>query len=183
MGWWNKLIRDKKAKEMEKRLKVTTWIILYLCTIVASSSGFVFPLGDENEWFNTLVEPSFRPPNWLFGPVWTTLYLLIATSAYKLIFTADLDSVLSRRNQPIYAVAIALWSLQLALNVIWTPVFSGAQDLGAAFLYIVLLWVSIVAYILVTWRVNKVASVLMIPYLCWVSFASILNYTYWQLNI
>lgn len=168
---------------MERSLKITTWVVLYLSTVVASSAGLVFPLGDASEWYASLVAPSFTPPNWLFGPVWTVLYLLIATSAYKLIFTADLDSVLSRRKQSVYHVAVALWTLQLALNVIWTPVFSGAQNLGAAFVYIALLWASIVAYILVTWRVNRLASAMMIPYLCWVSFASVLNYSYWQLNL
>jgi len=153
---------------------IATWIIFYLCTVVASSAGFVFPLGDANPWYATLVDPSFAPPNWLFGPVWTILYLLIATSAYKIMT----DGALKYQN-----IAIALWGLQLALNTIWTPIFSGAQNLEIAFYYIVALWVTIVAYIVVSWRVNRWASIMFMPYLAWVSFASVLNYSYWQLNI
>ena len=162
---------------MSKRNKVITWVIFYLCVTVASSAGFVFPLGDANPWYATLVEPSFAPPNWLFGPVWTTLYLLIATSAYRIAMTTE------HSFNKLLPLALALWSLQLALNVIWTPIFSGAQNLEVAFYYIIALWVSIVAYILVAWRVERWSAILMIPYLCWVSFASVLNYNYWQLNI
>jgi len=162
---------------MSKRNKVITWVIFYLCVTVASSAGFVFPLGDANPWYATLVEPSFAPPNWLFGPVWTTLYLLIATSAYRIAMTTE------HSFNKLLPLALALWSLQLALNVIWTPIFSGAQNLEVAFYYIIALWASIVAYILVAWRVERWSAILMIPYLCWVSFASVLNYNYWQLNI
>ena len=66
------------------QIKIITWVVFYLCVTVASSAGFVFPLGDENPWYTSLIEPSFTPPSWLFAPVWTTLYLLIATSAYRI---------------------------------------------------------------------------------------------------
>ena len=162
---------------MTRTSKITTWIIFYLCVTVASSAGFVFPLGDANPWYATLTEPSFAPPNWVFGPVWTTLYLLIATSAYRIVMTTE------HSFNKLLPLAVALWSLQLALNVIWTPIFSGAQNLEVAFYYIIALWASILAYILVSWRVERWAAIMMIPYLCWVSFASVLNYNYWQLNL
>ena len=162
---------------MTRTSKITTWIIFYLCVTVASSAGFVFPLGDANPWYATLMEPSFAPPNWVFGPVWTTLYLLIATSAYRIVMTTE------HSFNKLLPLAVALWSLQLALNVIWTPIFSGAQNLEVAFYYIIALWASILAYILVAWRVERWAAIIMIPYLCWVSFASVLNYNYWILNI
>ena len=156
--------------------KISVWLVFYLCTVVASSAGFVFPLGDENPWYATLTDPSFAPPSWVFGPVWTTLYLLIATSAYRLTQT------LQHSVHTLLPLAMALWALQLALNVIWTPVFAGAQDLGMAFVYIIGLWTSILAYIVVSWRVDTWASVMMVPYFAWVSFASLLNYNYWILN-
>jgi tryptophan-rich sensory protein len=162
---------------MTRTSKITTWIIFYLCVTVASSAGFVFPLGDANLWYATLTEPSFAPPNWVFGPVWTTLYLLIATSAYRIVMTTE------HSFNKLLPLAVALWSLQLALNVIWTPIFSGAQNLEVAFYYIIALWASILAYIVVAWRVERWAAIIMIPYLCWVSFASVLNYNYWQLNL
>lgn len=160
--------------------KVIIWVIFYLCVTVASSAGFVFPLGDANPWYATLVDPSFAPPNWVFGPVWTILYLLIATSAWRLLWKSNPET---EQEQGLAFIAVALWSLQLALNVIWTPIFSGAQNLEVAFYYIIALWASILAYIILAWRVERWAAIIMIPYLCWVSFASVLNYNYWQLNL
>ncbi|MDE0807640.1 MAG: tryptophan-rich sensory protein [Longimicrobiales bacterium] len=153
--------------------KLATWVVFYLCTVVATSAGFVFPLGDTDPWFAALKDPWFAPPSWLFGPVWTILYLLIATSAYKLMYASDPG------QKPL---AISLWSLQLVLNVIWTPIFSGAQNLEVAFYYIIALWFSIIAYIAASSRVSAVAAALVIPYSMWVTFAAILNYNYWRLN-
>ena len=161
---------------MNKQNKIITWVGFYLCVTVASSAGFVFPLGDDNLWYTSLIEPRFTPPSWVFAPVWTILYLLIATSAYRIMTKS------SNKINSLLPLAIALWSLQLALNVIWTPIFSGAQNLEVAFYYIIILWVIIIAYIFVCWRIDRLASAMMMPYLAWVSFASILNYYYWQLN-
>ncbi|MDB4078233.1 tryptophan-rich sensory protein [Amylibacter sp.] len=161
---------------MNKQNKIITWVVFYLCVTVASSAGFVFPLGDDNLWYTSLIEPSFTPPSWVFAPVWTTLYLLIATSAFRIMTKS------SYKMNNLLPLAIALWSLQLALNVIWTPIFSGAQNLEVAFYYIIMLWVIIIAYIFVCWHIDRLASLMMMPYLAWVSFASVLNYYYWQLN-
>ncbi|MCO4796350.1 tryptophan-rich sensory protein [Amylibacter sp.] len=161
---------------MNKQNKIITWVVFYLCVTVASSAGFVFPLGDDNLWYTSLIEPRFAPPSWVFAPVWTTLYLLIATSAFRIMTKS------SYKMNNLLPLAIALWSLQLALNVIWTPIFSGAQNLEVAFYYIIMLWVIIIAYIFVCWRIDRFASLMMMPYLAWVSFASVLNYYYWQLN-
>ena len=154
--------------------KLATWIVFYLCVPVAASSGVVFPLGDANIWFASLNRPAIAPPNWVFGPVWTLLYILIATSAYRLV---------QKQPHPLIAVGIALWALQLALNVIWTPVFSGAQNLQGALYYIIALWFTILVYICLSWRVDRWASYLMVPYFLWVSFATVLNYAYWQTNM
>jgi tryptophan-rich sensory protein len=70
---------------LEKKNKILTWVVFYLCVTVASSAGFVFPLGEDNPWYISLIEPSFAPPSWVFAPVWTILYLLIATSAYRIV--------------------------------------------------------------------------------------------------
>ena len=161
---------------VSKQIKIITWVVFYLCVTVASSAGFVFPLGDDNPWYTSLIEPSFTPPSWLFAPVWTTLYLLIATSAYRITTKS------THKINSLVPLAIALWSLQLALNVIWTPIFSGAQNLEIAFYYIIALWAVIIAYIFISWQIDRWASLIMVPYLAWVSFASVLNYYYWQLN-
>ena len=154
-------------------MKYLTLLVFYLCTVVASSASFVFPLGSSSEWYMGLIHPWFSPPNWLFGPVWTILYILIAVSAWRLMYAFRSEW------KPL---AISLWSLQMGLNTIWTPVFSGSQNLEVAFYYIIALWVSIVGYIIVSWRVDRWASIMFMPYLGWVSFASLLNYNYWQLN-
>ena len=133
---------------MNKQNKIITWVVFYLCVTVASSAGFVFPLGDDNLWYTSLIEPRFAPPSWVFAPVWTTLYLLIATSAFRIMTKS------SYKMNNLLPLAIALWSLQLALNVIWTPIFSGAQNLEVAFYYIIMLWVIIIAYIFVCWRID-----------------------------
>ena len=151
--------------------KYFIWIIFFACTIVASSSSAVWTI--NGDWYQSLNEPSFRPPSWLFGPVWTTLYILISIAAYRLV--TSVESTLKH-------YAIALWALQITLNTIWTPVFFGANALGIALIYIVVLWAAILALIIVSWRVDRISSLILIPYLLWVSFATLLNYSFWQLN-
>jgi len=154
--------------------KITTWIVFYLCTVVASSAGAVFNFGQDNEWYTSLIQPELQPPSWIFGPVWTVLYILIATSAYRIMFSMP---------NTLKPVTMSFWSLQMAINVIWTPVFIGAQNLELAFYYIIGMWTSTLIYIIVSWSVDRWASWLMVPYLLWVSFAGYLNYNYWQLNL
>jgi benzodiazapine receptor len=154
--------------------KITTWIVFYLCTVVASSAGAVFNFGQDNEWYTSLIQPELQPPAWIFGPVWTVLYILIATSAYRIMFSMP---------NTLKPVTMSFWSLQMAINVIWTPVFIGAQNLELAFYYIIGMWTSTLIYIIVSWSVDRWASWLMVPYLLWVSFAGYLNYNYWQLNL
>ena len=156
--------------KMTRSYKIMVWLVLMLCVLqVASSAGFVFPLGDANPWYATLTDPSFAPPSWVFGLVCTTLYILIATSAYRVVATLD-----HSWNKWI-PLAVGLWALQL--SDLGAAGFAGAQNLEVALYYIVMLWVSIAAYIFVSWKVDRIASLIMVPYLAWVSFATVLNYT------
>ena len=169
----------QKQTKMETSLstwanRIITRVIFYLSTIVATSASLVWTVGGDAAWFANLNTPSFAPPNWLFGPVWTILYILIATSALMLVNSA---------SHKLKNIAISLWALQMGLNIIWTPVFFGAYNLETAFYYIASLWVTILAYIIITFNINKWSSIVFIPYFMWVSFASFLNYTYWQINI
>ena len=154
--------------------RIITWIVFYLCVQVASTTGAVFSFGDDNEWYSSLTSPALVPPGWIIGVVWTVLYVLIATSAYRLAFA---------ESNSLKPAATAFWSLQLAINVIWTPVFIGAQNLELAFYYIIGMWTSTLIYIIVSWSIDRWASWIMIPYLFWISFAGYLNYNYWQLNL
>ena len=123
--------------------------------------------------YKTLVTPAFSPPSWLFGPVWTILYLLIATSAYRFVFMKDTN---------LKSILLGLWALQICLNTIWVSIYFGANDLLSALVVISILWVCIVFIIMLSWSVDRVSSFLLLPYFLWVSFASILNVSYWYLN-
>ena len=161
---------------MSKNKYLSLFLIL-LITFMASAIGGFTTASFKEPWYSEIVLPTFNPPSWVFGPVWTTLYILIATSAYRVVVSLD-----HSWNKWV-PLAVGLWALQLSLNTIWTPVFAGAQNLEVALYYIVMLWVSIAAYIVVSWKIDRTASLIMVPYLAWVSFATVLNYTYWQLNI
>jgi len=129
--------------------------------------------GTPGEWYRGLRKPAFQPPNWLFGPVWTVLYVCMALAAW-LVWSAGGF----RRARG----ALVLFAVQLVLNGAWTPLFFGLHRPGIAFVELVALWVAIV---LTTWRFFRIrapAGVLMLPYLAWVSFAGVLNFAIWRLN-
>ncbi len=145
-------------------------LLLFVAAVVVTAvvgSLFSVSAGDE---YLTLRRPSWAPPAWLFGPVWTVLYGLIALSGW-----------LAWRNGAVRG-ELALFGVQLVLNALWTPLFFGLGWYGTAFAEIVLLWLSIVALVVVfSWR-SKAASLLLVPYLAWVSFAGALNVTIAVLN-
>ncbi len=151
--------------------KILTWILFYSCTAVAAGGSFWF-VGTLNP--NNLIQPAIAPPAWLFAPVWTTLYLMIATSGFFLAVAED---------HQLKPVALGLWGLQMCLNTLWTPVFFGAFDLWGAFYIICALWLSITAYVAVSFVVERKAGYLFLPYWAWVSFASVLNYGYIVVNV
>ena len=138
---------------------------------MASSNAFVWDI--NSTWYKTLVTPAFSPPSWLFGPVWTILYLLIATSAYRFVFMKDTN---------LKSILLGLWALQICLNTIWVSIYFGANDLLSALVVILILWVCIAFIIMLSWSADRVSSFLLLPYFLWVSFASILNASYWYLN-
>ncbi|MFA6605337.1 MAG: TspO/MBR family protein, partial [Patescibacteria group bacterium] len=121
-----------------------------------------------------LNKPSFNPPSWIFGPVWTTLYILMGIALY-LIWQEGLKKAFVKNS-------FILFIVNLVLNSLWSITFFGLQNPALAFLVIVLLWITILVLIIRFYRINKLASYLLIPYLLWVSFASVLNFSIWQLN-
>lgn len=124
-------------------------------------------------WYATLNRPSFNPPNWLFGPVWTTLYLLMGISFY-LIWKQKKSK---ERN-----FAMLVFLIQLALNFAWSFIFFYFNKIGFAFAEIILLWLSIVLMIIRFYKIKPITAYINIPYLLWVSFASMLNLSYYLLN-
>ena len=121
-------------------------------------------------WYEQLQKPPFNPPNWIFGPVWFALYVLIAIAGWR-VFMRDATGLSAK-----------LWYGQMALNWIWSPVWFIGQMLWPAFVIIVAMWLTIVAFIAVTWRQDRPAAVCFVPYLAWVSFAGLLNLSIALLN-
>lgn len=150
---------------------LVAWILLLAG--LGAMMGVLFPPGD---WFAALAKPTFQPPNWLFGPVWTVLYVAMAVSAWLIQRSVDADIALRRR-------ALVLFFVQFALNLAWTPLFFGLRNPGLAFIDICVLWITLLWTLLTFGRVRPLAGYLMLPYLLWVSFALVLNSTIWLMNL
>ena len=148
-------------------LGLVGWIILCFAAPAVSAS---IPPGS---WYAGINKPTWNPPGWIFGPVWTFLYVTMAIAAWRVWLKGGF------REQ---RKALGLFLLQLALNAAWTPIFFGAHWLGVAFAEILLLWLAILLTLLAFQKVDKLAAGLLVPYLAWVSFASVLNFTLWRLN-
>lgn len=143
------------------------WLIL--CFLPAMMGFWFFPAA----WYEGLVKPSWNPPGWLFGPVWTLLYTMMAVAAWLVWQRGGF----AKQRWP-----LGLFLLQLVLNAAWTPLFFGLQRPNVAFGEIVLLWGAIAATIGSFVPVSRPAAWLLAPYLAWVSFAAFLNFTIWKLN-
>ena len=140
---------------------------LILVTFCAPLAG-MFSL--PGAWYAALHKPEWNPPPWIFGPVWTLLYLLMAVAAW-LVWKRD------GCQRP-----LRLYFIQLALNAAWTPIFFGAHELGWALVEIIALWIAILLTMFSFHRVSKPAGWMLVPYLAWVTFATYLNFTLWRLN-
>lgn len=152
---------------------MTLVVAIALC-VLAGSIGSAFTTPAIPAWYATLVKPSFSPPNWLFAPVWTTLYILMGISVW-LVWE-------SRVKKRARRLGLNMFAVQLFLNVTWSIVFFGLQSPGWALVNIAALWLAIVWTIKVFYQISKPAAYLLVPYLLWVSFASYLNYAIWVLN-
>lgn len=140
---------------------------LMVVTFIAPLFGAFSRPGD---WYATLNKPSWNPPGWIFGPVWTLLYLMMATAAW----------LVWKRSG--WGKALGLYVIQLVFNAAWTPIFFGAHQPGWALVDIIAMWVAIAVTMIAFFRVSKAAGWLMVPYFAWVSFAMVLNYTLWRMN-
>ncbi|MDD5626665.1 MAG: tryptophan-rich sensory protein [Patescibacteria group bacterium] len=136
--------------------------------------GSLFTMPAIPGWYASLVKPSFSPPNWVFAPAWTTLFLLMGIALY-LVWQKGGGRERER--------ALSIFFGQLMLNVLWSSLFFGLHSPQIAFLEILILWLSILATVIVFYRISRVAGLLLLPYILWVSFAAILNFSIWRLNI
>ena len=155
---------------MNNFLKLTLCITIPL--LIGGISGYATAT-NITDWYLTINKPSFNPPNYLFGPVWTTLYILMGISLF-IILQSPINEFRKK--------AITVFCVQLLLNFCWSFIFFKFQLLGLAFVEIIIIWFSIITMIIIFYKINKTAAFLQIPYLLWVSFASVLNGYIWILN-
>ena len=155
--------------KLRQTLGLIGWFIVSFAT---SAVGAVASI-QAKSFYGQLVQPEWAPPSYVFGPVWTVLYALMAIAAWLVWRSGGFHS-----NR----IALSLFLVQLALNALWSWLFFAWQLGALAFVDIVVLWVLIVATLVAFWRVRPLAGALLIPYLLWVSFAAALNYSLWQLN-
>lgn len=148
-------------------------IISVSIPLLIGFAGSFFTSSSVSTWYTTLNKPTFNPPGWIFGPVWTLLYIIIWVSFY---FVWKVD--FKKKNKQ----AVGIYSLQLFLNLIWSFLFFWLQNSFASLIEIIILWCAILANMIVFYRIEKMAGLLLLPYLLWVSFATILNYSILVLN-
>lgn len=162
-------------RELPRTRPLLTLALSILVVEIVGASGAVFTAQGLESWYGSLQRPALAPPNWLFGPVWTTLFALMGVAAWLVWRRAN-------REPRAASVAAVAFVAQFVFNLAWSAVFFGAQAIGAALGVIVVLWVLILATIWAFARVDRHAAALLVPYLLWVTFAGYLNYEFWILN-
>jgi translocator protein len=150
---------------MNQRFSLILFVVL-----VVGGGLLIGYLTAPGAWYAQLAKPGFNPPAWVFGPAWTTLYVLIAIAGWR-VWRHDRGGW-----------AMRLWWMQIVLNFSWSPVFFAAHQIALALVVVLLLLGAILAFIATTWRQDRVAAWLFVPYAAWVAFASVLNASIWVLN-
>ncbi len=148
-------------------------LAIIICEL-AGMIGAIFTVSATPTWYAGIAKPTFSPPNWIFAPVWTTLFALMGIAAY-LVYKKGI-------GKKVVKVALGIFAIQLILNIKWSLIFFGMHNPGHAFIEIIFLWLAILLTIIAFSKVSKSAAYLLIPYILWVSFASFLNFSIWQLN-
>lgn len=163
-------VPEASARPKDGWLALVGWILLLVG--LGAGTGVLF---DPDAWYRVLLKPTWNLPSWLFGPVWTALYVSMAVALWLVRREPETDEPSRQR-------ALALFAVQFLLNLAWTPLFFGLHSPGLAFLEICVLWVALLSTMLAFGRVRALAGYLLLPYLLWVSFALILNGTIWLMN-
>lgn len=154
------------------------YLKLVLSIVICQGAGLVGSIFTtptvKSDWYTNLNKPSFQPPDWLFGPVWVTLFLLMGISLY-LIWNTRADEVKT-------TIPLGIFVFQLILNIMWSYLFFYLKNPLLAFIEILILWIAILVTMILFVRINKLAGLLLTPYLLWVAFAAVLNFFLWNLN-
>ncbi len=153
-------------------------MIKYLVSIIVClGAGFIgsfFTSPVIQGWYAGVIKPSFNPPSWIFGPVWTVLFIMMGIAA-AIVWSKGLDDKAVK-------IALIVFIIHLVLNVLWSVFFFGMQNPGLAFIDIVILWLMIALVMYLFYMIDHRAGYILIPYILWVSFAAVLNFTIWRLN-
>jgi len=161
-------------KNSSRLLSVAVFVFFILiCFGTAWTGAQVSPGIASSDWYDQLSKPDWNPPGWLFGPVWTALYTMMAIAAWRIWSKAGFSDA-----KPEFT----LFFVQLALNGLWSQLFFGMQNPGLAFLEIIFLLIAIIITTLLFFRRDRIAGWLMVPYILWVAFATVLNGTIWMMN-
>jgi benzodiazapine receptor len=157
-----------------QKFQFVPFIICLIIPLAVGAIGGFFTMESVKTWYTTLNKPSFNPPNYLFGPVWSTLYAIMGIASYL---------VWKKRNvAKNYTLAASVYFIQLILNLMWSFIFFYQQQIGFALIEIIILLIAIIINSVLFYRINKVAGLLYIPYIMWVSFATVLTYSIYMLN-
>lgn len=159
------------SSEDPKRAERRPLLFFILATLIVGAAGSVFTEPNIATWYTGLVHPSFAPPNWLFAPVWTTLYVVMAVAAWRVWRLAGTRSP-----------EMIAYAMQLIFNFAWSAIFFAAHQIGLALVEIGLLLALILATTILFWRRDRLAGLLFLPYLAWTVFAAFLNHAFWSLN-
>ncbi|MGL2962303.1 TspO/MBR family protein [Flavobacterium sp. RSB2_4_14] len=157
---------------MQKILRIA--VVVFTCVVIGYLSGMV-TRDSITTWYPTLIKPVFNPPNWIFGPVWTILYIMMGVAGGMIWNRIDTDEENVKK-------AFKIFVFQLALNALWSYLFFGLHNPLLALIEIILLWLLIFETYNQFKKIDKVAGMLLLPYLAWVSFATVLNGSIWWLN-
>ena len=158
-----------------QRLKQTGIILAFILgTELAGIIGSIFTVDSIPTWYVTLVTPAWNPPSWIFGPVWTILFALMGIAAY-LVWRKRTHNKGTRSS-------LVFYGIQLIFNTLWSIIFFGLKNPGLAFADIIILLLMIVVTTVKFWKIDRYAGILFLPYLLWVSFATVLNFAIWQMN-
>jgi len=152
-------------------------LLLVISIIICLAAGFIgslFTTTGPDSWYSSINKPSFNPPGWLFGPVWTFLFILMGISLFLILKQGF--------SNPAAKTALLIFAAQFILNILWSALFFGMQSPLAAFIEIVILWIFILWTIIAFYPISRPAAYLLIPYILWVSFAAILNFSIYMLN-
>ena len=159
-------------KKEQKSSIIALVAFLSICCLIVLLGGLITEVGDKS-WFDQLQKPTFQPPNWIFGPIWTVLYICIAVSGWL---------VYIKENSSIRKFILQVYAVQLVLNLLWTFLFFALHSPLFALVDIIILLFTIFYYIFLTRKLSRNSAILFIPYSIWVMFATLLNLSIWMLN-